>query len=106
MSHNTEEEVDLTLLQKPSPTSIVKCLTNRLKYGLPFTYLGETSLLVANPSKDFGIFTQDFRDFYTQSGYRALESSPQRLQPHIYEIVTKAYFVMRRLGTDQSLIFR
>jgi myosin heavy subunit len=106
MSHNIEEEIDLTLLQKSTSTSIAKCLTNRLKYGLPFTYLGETSLVTVNPSKDLGIFTQEFRDFYAQNGYKALESSPQRLQPHIYEIVTKAYFLMRRLGADQSLIFR
>ncbi|KXN70380.1 P-loop containing nucleoside triphosphate hydrolase protein [Conidiobolus coronatus NRRL 28638] len=105
MSHNTEEEIDLILLQKSSPKSIAKCLTNRLNYGLPFTYLGENSLVVVNPSRDLGIFTRDFRDFYVQNGYKALEPSHQRLQPHIYEIITKAYFVMRRLGTDQSIIF-
>jgi myosin heavy subunit len=106
MSRHIEEEIDLTLLQLVAPQPIVDSLVNRLNYGLPFTYLGETGLVVVNPNQDLGLFTQELSNFYVQNGYKSLEPSPQRLQPHIYEIVTKAYFVMRRLGTDQSLIFR
>ncbi|KXN69569.1 hypothetical protein CONCODRAFT_7982 [Conidiobolus coronatus NRRL 28638] len=54
----------------------------------PFTNLGSNGLVAVNRNKDPDLFTNEVS-----------------LQPHIYDIATKAYFLMRRLGSDESIIF-
>ncbi|KXN70376.1 glycosyltransferase family 2 protein [Conidiobolus coronatus NRRL 28638] len=103
MSH--QDDGDLTLLHELDEHSLTNYLVHRLNNSQPFTNLGSNGLVVVNPNRDLGLFTNEVSAHYSEVGYKSFESGHVNLQPHIYDIATKAYFLMRRLGTDQSIIF-
>jgi myosin heavy subunit len=103
MSH--QDDGDLTLLHELDEHSLTNYLVHRLNNSQPFTNLGNNGLVVVNPNRDLGLFTNEVSAHYSEVGYKSFESGHVSLQPHIYDIATKAYFLMRRLGTDQSIIF-
>ncbi|KXN66980.1 P-loop containing nucleoside triphosphate hydrolase protein, partial [Conidiobolus coronatus NRRL 28638] len=103
MSH--QDEGDLTLLQQMDEQSLSDYLINRLNNNQPFTNLGSNGLVVLNPHRDLGLFTQEISNHYIENGYKSHESAHSGLMPHVYDIATKTYFHMRRLGTDHSIVF-
>jgi chitin synthase len=103
MSH--QDEGDLTLLQQMDEQSLSDYLINRLNNSQPFTNLGSNGLVAVNPHRDLGLFTHEISNHYIENGYKSHESTQPGLVPHVYDIATKVYFHMRRLGTDHSIVF-
>ncbi|KAI8976912.1 chitin synthase [Pilobolus umbonatus] len=84
--------------------SITNVLLARYKRGLPYTQLGYSNLVIINPYKPLELLNDASLHAYAETGYKDLSDQKPFLQPHIYELATRAYFHMRRSGEDQNMI--
>ncbi|KAI9314571.1 chitin synthase-domain-containing protein [Dichotomocladium elegans] len=90
--------------QPPSEDSIVNFLQNRFKRNQVYTRAGHSNLVVINPYQPLESLNDATLQTYADVGYRDVSENKPLLQPHVYELATRAYFHMRRTGEDQSIV--
>ncbi|RCI02456.1 hypothetical protein CU098_010499, partial [Rhizopus stolonifer] len=90
--------------QPPSEDSIANLLSTRSKRNQPYTRSGYSNLIVVNPYQSLEILNDATLKSYADNGYRNLVENKPFMQPHVYDLATRAYFHMRRTGEDQSII--
>lgn len=71
----------------------------------PFTDCGTTALVVANPGRDLSVMHDASAKIYARR-YKdvAKTTDDAPLPPHIFDLASKAYIHLRRLGQDQAVI--
>lgn len=102
---------DLTSLvtaSGPHPTedTLLSLLHARFRLDLPYAFIGSSNLLVVNPLKSLANCNDASAADYEEKTYRDVTDAPSTLPPHLYELASRAYLVMRRTGQSQSVIFR
>jgi len=91
----------------PSEDTILSALNARFRSDLPYTRLGSSSLIVVNPLKALANTNDASAQDYEQKTYRDVEEpTPSSLQPHLYELASRVYLLMRRTSKPQSVVFR
>lgn len=90
----------------PTEESVASLLQSRFKRDLPYTRLGQSTLVVVNPFKPLELLNDATLNSYAEAGYRDVSGQSIQLQPHVYDLATRVYFHMRRSGEDQSIILR
>ncbi|GAN02721.1 chitin synthase [Mucor ambiguus] len=85
--------------------AIVRLLQSRFKADQPYTQLGDHRLVVVNPFKPLDLLNDATLQAYGQHGYKDI--SPNRFappEPHVYDMATRVYLLMRRRSENQAVI--
>ncbi|EPB90148.1 hypothetical protein HMPREF1544_02982 [Mucor circinelloides 1006PhL] len=85
--------------------AIVRLLQSRFKVDQPYTQLGDHRLVVVNPFKPLDLLNDATLQAYGQHGYKGI--SPDRFappEPHVYDMATRVYLLMRRRSENQAVI--
>ncbi|CAO0798756.1 unnamed protein product [Mucor circinelloides] len=85
--------------------AIVRLLQSRFKVDQPYTQLGDHRLVVVNPFKPLDLLNDATLQAYGQHGYKDI--SPDRFaspEPHVYDMATRVYLLMRRRSENQAVI--
>ncbi|KAK4519366.1 uncharacterized protein ATC70_009601 [Mucor velutinosus] len=85
--------------------AIVRLLQSRFKADQPYTQLGDHRLVVVNPFKPLDLLNDATLQAYGQHGYKDI--SPDRFappEPHVYDMATRVYLLMRRRSENQAVI--
>ncbi|KAI6101709.1 glycosyltransferase family 2 protein [Pisolithus croceorrhizus] len=93
----------------PSDDAILAVLNTRFRSDLPYTRIGTTHLVAINPCKILSSADDATAREYQERCYRDTSLSLQSanvLQPHIYQLATQMYLLMRRRKESQSLVMR
>ncbi|KAI8985921.1 chitin synthase-domain-containing protein [Pilobolus umbonatus] len=99
LSHLPELDSDKAI------SSIAQVLQSRFKADQPYSQLGQHRLLVVNPLKTLELTNDITLEAYGHHGYKNLsqnETNPP--EPHVYEMATRVYLLMRRRGEDQAIV--
>jgi hypothetical protein len=93
-----------------SINQIIQQLKARYNADQPYVNLGSHRLIVLNPHKPLDLLNDATLEVYGQHGYKNISyqqpQDEQKLEPHIYELATKVYFLLRRRNEDQAIILR
>lgn len=81
------------------------CLRNRYDTSRIYTLLGSSRLVAVNPYKHVPVNDDNVGLEYV-AAYKDLQQQQPRPQPHLFDLVNRAYFYMRRTGTDQAMVIR
>jgi len=96
----------------PTPDALLNALQSRFRSDQPFTRLGQTGLVVVNPWKMLGSYNEASKTEYRKKGWDDYTASASnftnngKLEPHIYEMATRVYTVLRRTKENQVVIAR
>ncbi|KIO21052.1 hypothetical protein M407DRAFT_29316 [Tulasnella calospora MUT 4182] len=90
----------------PTDDAILSLLHARFRFDLPYTRIASTSLIVVNPLKSLANTNDASAADYEEKTYRDLTDSEHNLQPHLYELASRVYLLMRRTSQSQSVVFR
>lgn len=85
--------------------SIIRLLHSRFKLDQPYTQLGEYKLIVVNPSKPLELLNDATLEAYGNHGYKDFTMNLQP-EPHVYDMTTRAYLLMRRKSENQVIVLR
>lgn len=103
IQNNTNNNHDISASQE----AITQLLQSRFKADQPYTQLGDHRLIVVNPLKPLDLLNDATLEAYGQHGYKDI--SPDQFimpEPHVYEMATRVYSLMRRRGENQAVILR
>lgn len=94
----------------PSDDNIISVLQARFRADLPYTRIGSSNLVVVNPLKTLANINEASAQEYEERNYKDTSvptaDSPKALQPHLYDLAIRIYFMQRRRQEAQSVIFR
>ncbi|CEP08179.1 hypothetical protein [Parasitella parasitica] len=96
---------DLSTLDNLTGKQLTEILHQKfLNYNV-YIDIGSCNLVAVNPFKELAQNDAQTSDDYVTSYKDALSESPisNKLNPHIFELVNRSYFHMRRTGNDQSI---
>jgi chitin synthase len=96
--------IDLSSIQNPTIESITSCLHGRFDNLKVYTNIGSRHLIAVNPLNELAI-----NDDQTSLEYVAAYKDSNNhnvLDPHLFDLVNRVYFHMRRTGSDQNIILR
>lgn len=101
-SHQDQTQININ--------QILQQLKVRYNADQPYVNLGSHRLIVLNPHKPLDLLNDATLEIYGQHGYKNISyqqpQDEQRLEPHIYELATKVYFLLRRRNEDQAIMLR
>lgn len=101
---------DLAKLGAPSDDSLCVCLRSRYDTGQVYTQLGPHQLVALNNPSLLATLNDDATGLDYVAAYKDIQQAQQLLDqqqpPHLFELVNRAYFHMRRTGNDQCILLR
>lgn len=91
----------------PSVESILSLITQRSRHDSHSIWLGDDVLLSLNPQRVLGDVSEASKAEYEERTYNKRKGrGGESVQPHVYELATRVYYLMRRTGESQSIVFR
>lgn len=101
---------DLIQLPDDRIDAICKHLRTRYENNQLYTYIGNEHMVVVNPCKSTSTsIDSEILQFYINQGYKDLSVSLNGFpsaEPHICDLATKMYFILRRRKEDQLALLR
>lgn len=97
---------DLATVDNPTDKQLTEILHQKfLNYNI-YTNIGSCNLIAVNPFKDLAQNDAQTSDDYVTSYKDISLENPisNKLNPHIFELINRSYFHMRRTGNDQSIL--
>ncbi|KAI8364207.1 chitin synthase-domain-containing protein [Blakeslea trispora] len=102
---------DLAALSSCSNTAIASCLGSRYNSFKVYTNIGSRHIVAVNPLKELAInddqtsleYVAAYKD---ASGNNNQISQISLLDPHLFDLINRVYFHMRRTGSDQNIVLR
>ncbi|KAI7902468.1 chitin synthase-domain-containing protein [Cokeromyces recurvatus] len=100
---------DLSTIQNLTKEDITSCLRSRYDACKIYTNLGSCHIVAINPLKELAINTDQtsleyVASYKDASKHHSAQSS--LLNPHLFELINRVYFHMRRTGSDQNIVMR
>ncbi|RCI06194.1 hypothetical protein CU098_006877 [Rhizopus stolonifer] len=107
---DSASRTDLTTLPNPTNASIAACLSTRYDTFKIYTNIGSRHIVAVNPLKELAI-NDDQTSLEYVAAYKDASGSNNQLQaslmdPHLFDLVNRVYFHMRRTGSDQNIVLR
>jgi chitin synthase len=98
---------DLSTIDNATIETITSCLHSRYDTFKVYTNIGSRHLVAVNPLKELAI-NDDQTSLEYVAAYKDASSNQQisLLDPHLFDLVNRVYFHMRRTGSDQNIILR
>ncbi|KAG6335389.1 hypothetical protein ID866_3703 [Astraeus odoratus] len=94
----------------PSDDSVLAVLSARFRADLPYARVGSTALVVINPCKTLSVVNESSAKEYEERCYKdtslSLIDARRPPQPHVYELASKVYLLMRRRSESQAVVTR
>ncbi|KAG8855852.1 hypothetical protein FRB96_006674 [Tulasnella sp. 330] len=90
----------------PTEDTLLSLLNARFRLDLPYTFIASSNLLAINPLKSLASSNDASAADYEEKTYRDVTDTPSTLPPHLYELASRAYLVMRRTSQSQTVVFR
>lgn len=109
--NNDINTTDLSTLNNATVETITSCLHSRYDTYKVYTNIGSRHLVAINPLKELAI-NDDQTSLEYVAAYKDASSNhhqqqqPTTLDPHLFDLVNRVYFHMRRTGSDQNIILR
>jgi chitin synthase len=86
---------------------ILESLKSRYKIDQPYTQIGNHRLIILNPYKPLDLLNDATLEAYGQYGYKNVYSKQEQdPEPHVYDLATKVYLLLRRRKEDQAIVLR
>lgn len=101
----TTSITDLTQLSNADSETIASCIRSRYETFKIYTNIGSRHLIVVNPLKDLAI-NDDQTSLEYVAAYKDASGASSLLDPHLFDLVNRVYFHMRRTGSDQNIVLR
>ncbi|CEP12919.1 hypothetical protein [Parasitella parasitica] len=102
----TASTTDITSLSNANAETIAACLRSRYETLKMYTNVGFRHLIAVNPLKDLAINDDQTSLEYVAAYKDASGGKNTLLDPHLFDLVNKVYFHMRRTGSDQNIVLR
>ncbi|KAG1469534.1 hypothetical protein G6F56_003204 [Rhizopus delemar] len=96
---------DLSSLSTTTSDSITSCLRSRYNEHKTYINIGSRHLIALNPLKPLAI-NDDQASLEYVAAYKDATSQKQILDPHLFDLINRVYFHMRRTASDQTVILR
>ena len=94
----------------PSDDTILSVLQTRFRQDLAYSRIGDTNYIVVNPYKTLANVNDLSAREYEERSYKdtslPLPGAPPPLPPHLYDLASRMYLLMRRRKESQSVMFR
>jgi chitin synthase len=108
-STNTSRN-DLSSIQNPTNESIASCLRSRYDTFKIYTNIGSHHIVAVNPLKELAL-NDDQTSLEYVAAYKDASGGNQLsqislLDPHLFDLVNRVYFHMRRTGSDENIVLR
>ncbi|KAI8978598.1 chitin synthase-domain-containing protein [Pilobolus umbonatus] len=97
---------DISTLSNPSNEAIASCLRSRYDTYKIYTNIGSRHLIAINPLKELPINDDQTSLEYVAAYKDASGNGSLSSEPHLFDLVNRVYFHMRRTGSDQNVIIR
>lgn len=96
------------LIQTHDSGEVLHLLKTRYKADQPYTQNGSHQLIIINPHKPLDLLNDATLEAYGQHGYKYVHSThnEQDPEPHVYDLATKMYLLLRRRDEDQAVVLR
>ncbi|KAG1641830.1 hypothetical protein G6F44_005444 [Rhizopus delemar] len=88
-----------------SSSSIANCLRTRYSEHKIYTNISSRHILALNPLKPLPL-NDDQASLEYVAAYKDATGHPPSLDPHLFDLVNRIYFHMRRTGSDQAIVLR
>ncbi|KAG0179881.1 hypothetical protein DFQ29_001534 [Apophysomyces sp. BC1021] len=94
------------LVHLTNSNDICELLRDRFVEDKPYIRLGHHRIVAINPHKSLDLWEESTLQTYANHGYKDLLAAADGFdpEPHIYELVTRVYFIMRRRAEDQIIV--
>ncbi|KAG1474620.1 hypothetical protein G6F56_000248 [Rhizopus delemar] len=94
------------LIQTHDSGEVLHLLKTRYKADQPYTQNGSHQLIIINPHKPLDLLNDATLEAYGQHGYKYVHSThnEQDPEPHVYDLATKMYLLLRRRDEDQAVV--
>ncbi|KAI9318939.1 chitin synthase-domain-containing protein [Dichotomocladium elegans] len=100
---NESNRTNLASLSTLTDESLAACLRSRYDVYQVYTWLGANQIVCVNPGKPLAL-NDDQTGLEYVAAYKDTRQQRTPQPPHIYELVVRAYFHMRRTGNDQAIV--
>jgi chitin synthase len=102
---STETVVDVANIEDASDKIITDILRSRFSSYNVYTNIGSCNLIAVNPFKQLAVNDAQTSEDYVTSYKNVTAENPlsNKLNPHIFDLTNRAYFHMRRTGSDQAI---
>ncbi|KAI8137857.1 chitin synthase-domain-containing protein [Fennellomyces sp. T-0311] len=97
-------KTDLATLSNLTDDNVVACLRARYETYQIYTRLGAHQLVAVNANKQLSLNDDQTGLEYVAAYKDTAQQQPSMSQPHIFDLVNRAYFYMRRTGNDQGIV--
>lgn len=102
---NNINRTDLSTISNATLENISTCLHARYESLKVYTSIGSRHIIALNPLKELPI-NDDQTSLEYVAAYKDASGSNQSLEPHLFDLINRVYFHMRRTGSDQNIILR
>ncbi|KAJ3550344.1 hypothetical protein NMY22_g547 [Coprinellus aureogranulatus] len=91
----------------PTDDALLSVLQARFRGDLPYTRVGSNHLVVVNPYKVLGNVNEESAREYEEKCYKDTNGrNGEGIQPHLYDVASKVYLLMRRKKEAQAVVAR
>ncbi|KAG0747559.1 hypothetical protein G6F57_001697 [Rhizopus arrhizus] len=98
-------KTDLTTLSNTTTDNITTCLRSRYNEYKIYTNIGSRHIIALNPLKQLSI-NDDQTSLEYVAAYKDATNHQQSSGPHLFDLINRVYFHMRRTGSDQTVVLR
>ncbi|KAJ1925807.1 hypothetical protein IWQ60_004325 [Tieghemiomyces parasiticus] len=93
------------LASSANDATLTQVLQQLATTGRPYVNVQPSVLVALNPAPGHALHNDTNLQFYTEQCYRGFDPQlRQPVAPHVYQTAARAYFHLRRLGQDQSIV--
>jgi len=100
-----EAASDLSALPNVNDDLVVACLRERFMADTIYTGIGSSGLVALNPHKYVPSNADSTLQKYAAEYRDTSEHRDTTLPPHIFQLASNTYYLMRRTTQDQSMLF-
>lgn len=101
---------DLSTIPNPTVDNITSCLHSRYDNLKVYTNIGSRHIVAVNPLKELAInddqTSLEYVAAYKDASGNSRLAQVSALDPHLFDLVNRVYFHMRRTGSDQNIVLR
>lgn len=108
--NDAANRTDLSIISSPTIENITACLHSRYDTLKVYTDIGSRHIVAINPLKELTInddqTSLEYVAAYKDASGNNQTSQSALLDPHLFDLINRVYFHMRRTGSDQNITLR
>ncbi|KAG1229078.1 hypothetical protein G6F67_007408 [Rhizopus microsporus] len=105
LKEDDSNRIDVSTLSNTSSESITSCLRSRYNELKIYTNIGSRHIIALNPLKELPM-NDDQASLEYVAAYKDATGHKQTPDPHLFDLINRAYFHMRRTGSDQAIMLK